>query len=132
MHIAQKEPAGLTDFEGEAGEGGAPWPAREPQQHGVRCGIPLRLHEVVEQLRPGRLLHVHVPGLQVERQRAVESREVGDHRRRRAGERQEEKASHELLQQPREMAAPPSTRQRQLADGHSLLLWPAAAIDDDC
>jgi len=99
----------LTNLKHKRAQDALPGPARQPQEQGVRARAPLRLGEVVEQLRPG-LLYLHVPasshirtssagqeqsidvdgqpagaralpGLQVEGKRAIESRQVGDHRR---------------------------------------------------
>ncbi|BAS80351.1 Os02g0688000 [Oryza sativa Japonica Group] len=52
-----------TYFVHEAAEDRAPRPSRQPQQHDVAARAPLRLHEVVEELRPGLLLHAHVPAV---------------------------------------------------------------------
>jgi len=111
----------LTYFKGEAAENSAPWPAGEPQEDGVRARAPLRLHEVVEELRPGVVVHAHVPGLQVEGQRAVESRQVRHHRRRAGRRQKEEVAGSGETQQHGETAAAAASgmhRKRKL-QGHA-------------
>lgn len=55
----------LTHLKRKPGEDRAPGPARQPQDQGVRARAPLRLHEVVDQLRPGLLLYLHVPAASV-------------------------------------------------------------------
>lgn len=47
----------------EAVEAGAAWPAVEPEDEGVLCRVALRLHQVVEEPPPVRLVHRHVPGV---------------------------------------------------------------------
>jgi hypothetical protein len=70
-----------SDLVDEAGEGGAAGAAGEPEQEGVVVGggAALRADEVVEEADAGDVVHLHVPGLQLERERPVEPREMPHH-----------------------------------------------------
>uniref|UniRef100_A0A8R7QJQ3 Uncharacterized protein n=1 Tax=Triticum urartu TaxID=4572 RepID=A0A8R7QJQ3_TRIUA len=66
------------DLEEEPGERGAAGAAGDPEDERVLPRAALRLDEVVEELGAVRLVHLHVPGLQGEGQRAVEPLDVRD------------------------------------------------------
>uniref|UniRef100_A0A0A9GEU0 Uncharacterized protein n=1 Tax=Arundo donax TaxID=35708 RepID=A0A0A9GEU0_ARUDO len=68
-----------ADLEEEAGEGRASWAAGDPQDEGVLRRVPLRLDEVVEEACAVLLVHLHVPCLEVEGQRAFEPLDVRNH-----------------------------------------------------
>lgn len=69
------------DLVDEAGEGGAAGAAGEPEQEGVVVGggAALRADEVVEEADAGDVVHLHVPGLQLEGERPIEPREMPHH-----------------------------------------------------
>jgi hypothetical protein len=67
----------------EAVEAGAARAAVEPEHDGVPAGVALRLHQVVEEAPPVRLVHRHVPREVPRRQRASEPRHARHLRARR-------------------------------------------------
>jgi hypothetical protein len=77
---------GRTVLVDEAVEAGAPRAAVEPEHEGVPGRVVLRLHQVVEEAPPVRLVHRHVPGVVLRRQPgAPETRHARHQRPRRRG-----------------------------------------------
>ena len=91
---------GRTVLVDEAVEAGAARAAVEPEHEGVPGGVAFRLHQVVEEAPPVRLVHRHVPGVVPGGEvagAAVEAREARDEMllRRRGGKPEDERGGYE-------------------------------------